>query len=66
MTPASLRIGQVVTVKCSPVPCKIVGFRDTARGDTHQREEARWIVFVEQGGNYRLGSTRRENATHDR
>lgn len=50
-------------------PCKVVGFRDKVRGDIFDTADAPrrkgghrpYVVFVEQFGDYRLGTTRYEN-----
>ena len=50
-------------------PCKVVGFRDKVRGDIYDTADAPrrkgghrpYVVFVEQFGDYRMGTTRYEN-----
>ena len=50
-------------------PCKVVGFRDNVRGDIFDTADAPrrkgghhpFVVFVEQSGDYRMGTTRYEN-----
>ena len=49
-------------------PCKVVGFRDKVRGDIFDTADAPrrkgghrpYVVFVEQFGDYRMGTTRYE------
>lgn len=45
------------------VRVKVLGFRDKVRGETHQRAGAKYVVFVEQEGNYRMGVTNRAGIT---
>lgn len=50
-------------------PCKVVGFRDKVRGEIFDTADAPrrkgghhpFVVFVEQFGDYRMGTTRYEN-----
>ena len=50
-------------------PCRVVGFRDKVRGDIFDTADAPrrkgghrpYVVFVEQFGDYRMGTTRYEN-----
>lgn len=51
----TLLIGKGSRVK--PVRVKIVGYRDKVRGETHSDPSARYAVFVEQEGSFRLGIT---------
>ena len=49
-------------------PCKVVGFRDKVRGEIFDTADAPrrkgghhpYVVFVEQSGDYRMGTTRYE------
>ena len=52
-------------------PCKVVGFRDKVRGDIFDTADAPrrkgghrpYVVFVEQFGDYRMGTSRYEYVT---